>query len=130
MEALASAASIIAVVQISGKILTLCHGYISSVRDAKADIEWLMCEVNILKELFESVRTAENSIPVDLLNKTIEELEGLQSQLEPKKRHRWKERLGVQALKWPFKTTEVAGTIGRLERHKTAIANFLLLGLR
>ena len=120
----------LAFVEISGKILKLCHGYISSVRSAKADIERLICEVDILKELFESVRTAENSIPAAILEETTKELEGLQSQLEPKKRHRWKEIVGVQALKWPFRTTEVAATIGRLERHKTAIANFLLIGLR
>ncbi|CAJ2502513.1 Uu.00g099070.m01.CDS01, partial [Anthostomella pinea] len=42
MEGLSAAASVIAVIQLSDAVFTLCRGYVLAVKDARRDIE-LLC---------------------------------------------------------------------------------------
>lgn len=133
MEVVGGVSSIIAIVDLSGKILTLCHGYITSVQGARTEIERLTLEVSVLNELLERVVIAQNSMSVDPLKQTIEscsaELRDLETRLEPKKRPLMR-LVGLRALKWPFKAKEVDGVIQRLERHKATIHLFLSLEQR
>jgi hypothetical protein len=52
MDALSSAASVIAVIQLTGSLVKLCGGYIQEVRDARNGIFTLQRAVAGLHEIF------------------------------------------------------------------------------
>jgi hypothetical protein len=56
MEALGIAASIIAVVQISGQVIKLCTKYIEGMHDAPKDLRHILIEISSLKGLFEPLK--------------------------------------------------------------------------
>jgi hypothetical protein len=53
MEALGSASSIIAVIQLTGSVAKLCGGYIEDVKDARRDIERLLQKTATLCDALE-----------------------------------------------------------------------------
>ena len=53
MDPVSAAASIIAIIQISGSVISLCYQYISSVKDAHGDITKVLSEVASLKVILE-----------------------------------------------------------------------------
>ena len=55
MEPLSGAASVIAIVQISERILSFCGEYALAVRDAREDIRRLESEVRALRDIMTSV---------------------------------------------------------------------------
>ena len=61
MEARAGAASIIAVIQVTDRILALCGKYCSAVKDAKEDIGRLASEVEVFHKVLKSVNGMANS---------------------------------------------------------------------
>jgi len=131
MDPLSGAASVIAVVQISKEILTLCGKYALDVKDAKDDIDRLSSEIMALRDVLNTVNDlAEGPDAAKFpalrdLTKTISqcssELIVLKTQLDPGKRRRTMKRLGLRALTWPFKTEEINKCIASLERSKTSI---------
>ncbi len=54
-EAIGLAASVIAVVQLSGAIAKVCKGYIEGVQDYPNDLRRVLVEVSMLKALFEDL---------------------------------------------------------------------------
>lgn len=54
-EAIGLAASVIAVVQLSGAIANVCKGYIEGVQDYPNDLRRVIVEVSMLKALFEDL---------------------------------------------------------------------------
>ncbi len=62
-EAIALAASVVAIVQIADHIVGLCKFYIQATQDAPSDLRSILLETAALKAIFENVRllTAENS---------------------------------------------------------------------
>jgi polyhydroxyalkanoate synthesis regulator phasin len=131
MEALGGAASVIAVIDISAKILSLCGQYISAVKNAKEDIERLSREVAAIQDVLNRVKELSHGrdaakLPtlagltkeIDRLSSELVDLEG---RLAPGKGRRFMKRLGMQDLKWPLKRGEVDRFITALERHKTTI---------
>ncbi|KAK7421144.1 hypothetical protein QQZ08_010074 [Neonectria magnoliae] len=56
MDALGAAASIIAVVQISKQVVSLCTTYIEGVQDAPKDLRHILIEVSALSGLFETLK--------------------------------------------------------------------------
>jgi len=129
MEALGGAASIIAVVEISHKILTLCGTYASAVKNAKDDIASLKSEVatlldvlTILKGIAEDENADETKVSaLKTLGKTIQQCHSELQDLGTRLDRGIGRRFGFRAIKWPFKSNDVNKVIATLERHKTTI---------
>jgi hypothetical protein len=130
MEALGVAASIIAVVQIAEKILTLCGKYSLGAKDAKTDIERLSNEITALRNVLTIVKDlaqgpnaaklpALNTLP-GAIDQCSAELVDLISCLDPGKRRQLMNNLGLR-LTWPFKSEDVNKRIAALERSKATI---------
>jgi len=129
MDPLSSVASVIAVVQISERILTLCCEYAVAVKDAKGDIDRLNSEVTALFDVLKRVKymaegpDATTLTALNALAKPIaqcsSELLALRARLDPTRKTM--NRLGLRSLKWPFKSKDVNKIIEVLQRYKTTI---------
>lgn len=56
MDGLSAVASVIAVIQISGAVLSLCAQYLKAVKNAKSDIEHLQGELSGLRAVLEGAQ--------------------------------------------------------------------------
>jgi len=132
MEALGVAASLIAVVEASAKIASICVQYSHAVKHAKSDIERLRGEVEgftaLLREV-EQLLGGPNKAQFSTsqkLHKTLKdclsELTKLEEKLSPGRRQKAMSRLGVRALKWPLERNEVNKVIDDLERYKQTVS--------
>ena len=128
MDGLSGAANVIAVVDISAKIASLCFQYSVAVKNAKEDIERLQRKVNDIKDVLGEVQqlldgrgktrlSATNKL-LDSLKECFLQLEELKTQLEPGKTRKAMSRFGVRALKWPFTGKEVEKIVASLERYE------------
>ncbi|KAF7514113.1 hypothetical protein GJ744_004438 [Endocarpon pusillum] len=128
MDGLSGAASVIAVVDISAKITSLCFQYIVAVKDAKDDIERLQRTVVSIKNALEQVQqlldkqsaslfSATHKL-LDSLEECRQQLTRLESQLEPRKTRKAMQRFGLRALKWPFTRKEVQKIVSSLEKYE------------
>ena len=125
MDGLSGAASVIAVVDISAKIVSLCYQYSVTVKDAKNDVECIKKKVDDVKRVLEGVKKlldrphkARLSTTYNLfmsLEQCLRELGSLKSRLESSKAI---SRFGVRALKWPFTSKQVEKIVSSLEAHK------------
>jgi hypothetical protein len=125
MEGLSGAASVIAVIDISAKIASLCFQYSIAVKDAKNDVERIKKKVSDVKRVLEGVKKlldgphkARLSTTYNLfmsLKQCLQELGGLKFELESGKAI---SRFGVRALKWPFTSKQVEKIVSSLEAHK------------
>ncbi|EXL39771.1 hypothetical protein FOCG_17623 [Fusarium oxysporum f. sp. radicis-lycopersici 26381] len=125
-EALGVASSVIAVVDLSAKVFSLCSQYSREVKNAKDDIERLREEVATfqaatkkLQILVEGPRGKELSASRKLksaIEDGLSRLESLQQQLQPSTGRKTMSRFGLRALKWPFESKDVERTIQNLER--------------
>lgn len=124
MDVLSAAASVIAVIQLTGSIVEICGGYISKVKNAKEDILHLQREVGalsgvlmMLNELLKgpdgTALTTSQSLFVHI-SKCSSSLAKLKGKIEPSVR-KW----GFQALKWPLQKSEFKDIINDIERYKT-----------
>ncbi|KAI8710446.1 hypothetical protein NCS52_01574800 [Fusarium sp. LHS14.1] len=115
-ETLGLAASVIAVIDLSAKVATLCLQYSTAVKNARADIT---CLQNRLDDLGVCLRGAQRLLHdpndqalamsrklVDSLNGCMSELTQLQSRLDPGKARKAMRRFGLRALRWPFDSKE------------------------
>ncbi|PNP73422.1 hypothetical protein FNYG_13249 [Fusarium nygamai] len=125
-EALGVASSVIAVADLSAKVFSLCLQYSREVKNAKDDIKRLYKEVAAfqdttekLKALLEGPRGKELRASQQLVS-AIEDghstLGKVEQQLQPSTGRKAMSRFGVRALKWPFESKDVEGTIEKLER--------------
>jgi hypothetical protein len=132
MDGLSGAASVIAVVDISAKITSLCFQYLIAVKDAKNDIERLQRQVAKIGGILEKIkqlldgrdkaRLSTTSGLSDSLKECFRELEELNAELEPGKTRKAMSRLGVRVLKWPFTSKQVEKIVSSLERYEQAFA--------
>lgn len=128
MDGLSAAASVVAVINISAKVATLCFQYSAAVKDAKEDIERLKKKVVDIKDVLEKweqlLRRADKTrLPAthelkDSLNGCFGRLQELEIQLKPGRTRKAMSRLGGRALKWPFKSKEIEKIIATLEKHE------------
>lgn len=126
MEGLAGAASVIAVVEVSAKIISLCFQYSTAVRNSRKDIERLQKKVSNIKDVFEQAeqlldgrnKTLATHNLLDSLKNCLLQLEELKTQLEPSKTRKTMSRFGVRSLKWPFTSKEVENCIASLESYE------------
>ncbi|KAJ4235454.1 hypothetical protein NW757_013525 [Fusarium falciforme] len=136
MEGLGVAANIIAVVDLSAKVATLCLQYSKEVSSARADIERLRTQVEHLEiTLRAAQRLVEGTKGQSLLTSQelvgsfrncIADLERLEKKLGPNAARPRMRRFGFRALKWPFNSKEIDQLLASLDRHEKAI----LLGLQ
>jgi hypothetical protein len=129
MDGLSGAASVIAVIDISAEITSLCIRYSLAVKDAKDDIERVERKVSDIthvlgkvKELLDGRHKARLSATHKLfasLEECLRELEDLKTKLKPGK---IRKRFGVRALKWPFTSKQVEKIVSRLEGYEQAFA--------
>ncbi|KAF4445315.1 kinesin light chain 3, partial [Fusarium acutatum] len=136
MEALGVVANIIAVVDLSTKVATLCFQYSKDVSNAREDIERLRNQVEHLantlratQHLLEGTRGLSLSISQGLAGSfcsCMTDLERLEKKLNPNPIRTAMRHYGIRALKWPFKSKEVDQLLAGLDRHEKTI----LLGLQ
>jgi hypothetical protein len=129
MDGLSSAASVIAVIQLTGSIVKICGGYIQEVRDARDDIASLQRTVaglegilQKLKEFLQGPNGRQLPTSTSLVNNItdcLSDLEHLEEKINPGKVKRMMRRFGFRALKWPIKRAEVDRIIQKLERYKS-----------
>lgn len=131
MDGLSVAASIIGVIQLAGSIAKLCGGYIQDVKDASADIIALRQAINglisVLENLAAILNNPNSGLGITLVLKddirtcllTLEALEGKVGMGKGKKAMK---RLGLRALKWPLKRSEVEKVMGDIERYKSSFS--------
>jgi len=132
MEGLGVAASLIAVVDLSAKVAQWLIQYSLEVKDAKGDILRLHSEVKNLEKVVSHVqhfvtRPDGAKLPaseklVDAVNDCSMQLNILEEELDPGKTRKVMRRLGIRALKWPFKSKQVDKVIRELERCKGTIS--------
>jgi len=128
MDGLSVAASIIAVVQIAGSVIT----YLSDVKDASKECEECQIEAsNSNTLLLRLKRLVSESSPTELWFTQVQELarkdgpldqyklalEGLLAKVEPKS----KLRNALNVLMWKFVKDDIARVLTRMERVKTLV---------
>lgn len=126
MDGLSSAASIIAVIQITSTLISLGNDYIGAVKRASDDIRDLTQELVALKQVLvilqdyasrnpQSIAFQKLSVKDGPLQKCAVELSRLRLKLEPKTGLKGM----IKSLTWPFNQTETMQNIARIERHKS-----------
>jgi hypothetical protein len=128
MDGLSGAASVIAVIDISTKITSLCFQYSVAVKDAKDDIERVQRKIGDHTHILEKIKQLvdgqdKTSLPTtrDLLmslNRCFQELQEVQLKLEPGKTRKAMSQFGVRALKWPFTSKQVDKIVATLKEYE------------
>ena len=128
MDGLSGAASVIAIIDISAKITSLCLQYSAAVKNAKKDIERLQRKVSDIKHVLEEVKKLLDGRDKTRLLTThkltgslkdcFEQLEELNSQLKFGKTRKAMSRFGVRSLQWPFTSENVEKLVASLERYE------------
>jgi len=126
MDGLSAAASIIAVVDISAKVASLCFQYSVAVKGAKNDITRLHTKVEDVKGILEKIiklldgpgnarlpTTDTLSVP---LKQFFEVLQRIKTDLEPGTARKTMKQFGFRALKWPYTSEGVEEMVARLEK--------------
>ena len=140
MEGLSAAASVVAVLQISIQVYTLCSEYYLKAKAARSDIERLQGEVTALKDVLEKVEDLTNSsnsnqlAVLKLLNQTEgpfqqcqTQLTDLAAKLEQGQAKDKMTRFGLRALKWPLSSKDVDTCLETIGRHKATFVLALTL---
>ena len=141
MDGVGSAASVVAVIDLSAKVASLCFQYLNEVKNAKSDIERLRGELDSLKIVLEDARRLlpfSNGTRLqtsqrlrDGLNGCSSQLTELQTKLEKKLNagaaRKTMSHLGIRALKWPFESKDVNGIITIIERYRDMLSMALTI---
>ncbi|KAH7140047.1 WD40-repeat-containing domain protein [Dactylonectria estremocensis] len=116
MEVVGVAANIIAVVDISVKVLSWCSQYAKDVKHANAEVQQLCNEVDQLRQVTENVRYLLDGPAGSRLQSSREMGAALQSSLDllvqvehilrPGSSRKVMSRIGLRALRWPFQSSE------------------------
>ncbi|KAI9147312.1 Vegetative incompatibility protein [Paramyrothecium foliicola] len=140
MEGLGAAASVIAVVDLSAKIASICSQYIKDVKNAESNVRRLLQEINSLATIAEDIKNllrgphsarlkSSQKLEAGLKDsshklRTLEKkLEGLEQKLRPGgTRHKIKARLGLTALRWPLSSQEVDKDVDDIARYTQTLS--------
>ena len=128
IDGFSGAASVIAVIDISAKIISLCFHYSTAVGNSRKDIKHLQKKVSNIKDVLgqiEQLSDGRNKMLLlathrlsDSLKECLWQLEELKTMLEPATTRKVMSRFGFQALKWPFTSKEVQKYIASLESYE------------
>ncbi|QKX60488.1 uncharacterized protein TRUGW13939_07633 [Talaromyces rugulosus] len=130
MDGLSSAASVIAVIQLTGSLVKLCGSYIHEVKNARDEILTLQRAIagfqgtlqNLQKVLQSNDKRAlsiSSQLASDITD-CLSDLRALDATLDPGKGKKLMRKVGIRALKWPMQREEVEGAIQNLERYKSS----------
>jgi septal ring factor EnvC (AmiA/AmiB activator) len=132
MDGLSGAASVIAVVDISAKVASLCFQYSVAVKDAKRDIERLQQKVTEIRNVLEQLLKQDKSqlsttrTLLDPLQRCSQELKDLEAKLKAKLEsspgRKAMKRFGFRALKWPLTSKEVEKAVQNLEKYENTFS--------
>lgn len=130
MDGLSSAASVIAVFQLAGSLVTICGGYIQKVKHAREDIITLQGAIesprgvlqDLLKLLQDSNEKRLRTSPRLLSDITDchSDLRALNEKIKPVQGKRSMKKFGFRALKWPIDRAAIDGEVQNLERYKSS----------
>lgn len=143
-EALGLVASIIAVLQITNTVISVCHDYGAALHGASSELSQVQNEIETLRDVLQTLEplakqaelagpAAGTSLsalflicgPNSLLEHCLDEVKRLDEKL---KSPSWSNRFGpkrkalVQALRWPLKEAETRKILEKLERFKNTLA--------
>jgi hypothetical protein len=134
---LSGAASVIAVIQLTGAITQICGSYIRKVDEARQDIFHLQEEVDALSRVLDSLYRLLNSTKttklvasqdrINTVAKCSSTLRTLREKIDPEITQRRMRKWGLRAFKWPLKREEVVKAISKIERYKTLFELSLLV---
>lgn len=130
MDGISSAASVIAIIQLAGNLVTICGGYIQKVKHAREDIITLRWAVQgleaTLQDLLELIEDSDKPrlrtslrLASDVTN-CISDLRALNERLESRVGNRSMKKLGFRAWRWPLERAEVDGEVQKFERYKSS----------
>lgn len=137
MDGLSAAASVIAVIQISGTVISLCSQYLTAVKNAKSDIERLQGELRSLETVLEGAQKLvegpngvrlETSRPLlDGVRGCSSQLADLKSKLEQNLKHAKTGKIKWirDRTKWPFESKDVENIIKILNKFRSTISDSL-----
>jgi hypothetical protein len=128
-EALAVVSSIISVVQISDRVISLCGQYVGKVRGADKEIFQIISAITALKGILEFLHTFVNNDgnkdrlpllqslcgpqqPLEICRAALAEVE---SKLRPKRDHNGL----LKAITWPWKWKDIGPVLEDIEKQKT-----------
>jgi len=137
MDGISSAASIIAVIQLTGSIVKICGSYIQEVKVARREIISFQQQVAELAEIFEKLselpqkhngtKLATSQRLVNDTTQCFAMLGVLRKKIDPGAKRKAMSRLGLRAMKWPLKRAEVDKVMMDLERYKSLFTLSLLM---
>jgi hypothetical protein len=130
MDALSSAASVIALIQLTGTLAEICGGYIQEVKKARVEIFTLQQAITGLRHTLQDLLKllqSDNKMALPTssrlasnITNCLSNLQALEVKLDSGKGRKLMRKAGLRALKWPLKRAEVEGAIQNLERYKTS----------
>lgn len=137
-EAIALGSSIIAVIQISDRIIGLTKQYIEAVQDAPRDLHVMRIEISTLKAIFESLKLFYDS--ERFLSNNLQSLDGQNGPIEGCRRSlsnlerllgpnvdttvqgkRRKIQTTLNSLAWPLKENKARKLLGEVLQYKITI---------
>lgn len=132
MDPLSGAASVIAVVQLTGSILQICGNYLNNVKNAKQDIQRFQLKIAALAQVLQSLdelirgsngnRLIATQELVDSIAKCSSALTNLKEKIDPETTQRGMRKWGLLAFKWPLARPEIDDAIMEIEWYKTTFA--------
>lgn len=131
MDPLSGAASVIAVIQLTGSIVQICGKYLNNVKNTTQDIrrfqEKITALAQVLQSLDELIRHNGNKFTttedlVDNIAKCSSALTKLKAKIDTERTQIGIRKWGFRAFKWPLTRQEVYGAIMELEWYKTTFA--------
>jgi hypothetical protein len=130
MDAVSSLASVITVIQLTGNLVKLCGGYIQEVKDARKEILSLQQAITVLQRTLQDLQkflqsNNGNVLPtssrlVSNITDCLSDLRALEARLDPGNGKWLMRKVGLRALKWPLKRTEMESVVKNLERYKSS----------
>ncbi|KAK4144138.1 uncharacterized protein C8A04DRAFT_36800 [Dichotomopilus funicola] len=131
-DAMEAAASIIAVIELSAKVVSLCFQYSAAVKNARSDVERLQGELGRLRTTLQGAQRLRESPDgkrlqtlqglSDGLNGCSSQLSQLEKKLNPGPTRKVMRKFGLRALKWPFESKEIDSIINNLERYRDTLS--------
>lgn len=134
MDPLSVTASIITLIGLSDRIITVCRGYVTALKDAPNDLCNILIEVGAIKCTLETLEMRQKLSPIfqsiDVANNPLtgcrRELDALIKLLPVDtegslKRKRGSSKISYVELAWPFKQGKVRRILEDLGRHKATL---------
>lgn len=131
-----AAASVIAVIQITEQVVTLCYDYLKAVKNAVADIRRLQDELRSLETILRGAqklldgpykeKLETSQCLRDSLIGCRSDVKDLKARLTAKSKG-MRHRLGVGRLKWPFESKDVDNIIRTLHKHRDNLGTGLAI---